>query len=58
MDRIDTDPGEASKTSWMMLGLILLVQVVSPTGYYGLSALAPFILDDWGINRQQFGLIF
>jgi predicted MFS family arabinose efflux permease len=26
-------------------------------GYYGLSALAPFILEDWGLNRQQVGLL-
>ncbi len=48
---------ETSHRSWAMLGLILLVQIVSPTGYYGLSALAPFILDDWSINRQQFGML-
>ena len=40
-----------------MVGLILLVQTISPMGYYGLSALAPFILEDWGINRQQFGMM-
>jgi len=40
-----------------MLGLIVLVQVITPIGYYGLSALAPFILKGWGINRQQYGLL-
>lgn len=45
------------RASWIMLGLILLVQILSPMGYYGLSALAPFILEDWGINRQQLGLL-
>lgn len=45
------------RSSWIILGLILVVQIVSPMGYYGLPALAPFILDDWGITRQQFGLL-
>jgi predicted MFS family arabinose efflux permease len=55
-----TDPPvtlETPRRSWMMLGLILLVQIVSPTGFYGLSALAPFILDEWGISRRQYGMI-
>lgn len=45
------------RMGWIILGLILLVQILSPMGYYGLSALAPFIIEDWGINRQQLGLL-
>jgi predicted MFS family arabinose efflux permease len=45
------------RASWIILGLILLVQILSPMGYYGLSALAPFILEDWGISRLQLGLL-
>lgn len=46
-----------TRFSWIILGLVLLVQILSPMGYYGLSALAPFITDDWGISRQQLGLL-
>lgn len=52
-----TEAGVNSRAGWTMLGLILFAQTISPMGYYGLSALAPFILDDWGINRQQFGML-
>jgi predicted MFS family arabinose efflux permease len=45
------------RKNWIMVGWILFVQTICPMGYYGLSALAPFILEDWGINRQQFGMM-
>ena len=45
------------RAAWIILGLILLVQILSSMGYFGISALAPFILEDWKISRQQLGFL-
>ena len=57
MQRTTTDGSGSDNYKWVILGLLTIAQLVMSIGSYAWGPMAPFLRDEFGINRTQIGTI-